>query len=119
METSTNNEKSLRLLLEEISDRIMQRFDDIEQKLQTISPKSVRTITHLNGERIYDTQELCEMFRKSKRSIQRYRSEGWLEYVMIKHTTYYKESQVEKFKHLLLTEFEQKKRRGIRRKSKT
>lgn len=47
METSTNNEKSLRLLLEEISDRIMQRFDDIEQKLQTISPKSTEVIDEL------------------------------------------------------------------------
>ncbi len=95
--------------IERMSDHIMQRFDELERVLRSIAPKSMQTVVYLDGERLYDNQDLCEMFGKSKRSLQRYRSEGSLPYVMIKHSTHYKESHVESFRRALIEEFEQKK----------
>ena len=51
----------------------------------------------LDGERLYDNQDLCEMLRTSKRSLQRFRSKYRLRYQRIGHKTYYKESDVLEF----------------------
>ncbi len=91
--------------IEKVAKQMMQRLDDIEHILRTIAPKSMRTAVYLDGERLYDNQDLCEMFSKSKRSLQRYRSEGSLPYVKIKHTAHYKESHVESFKRVIAEEF--------------
>ncbi|MFI3306852.1 MAG: helix-turn-helix domain-containing protein [Rikenellaceae bacterium] len=93
--------------IEKVTDQMMQRFDDIEQVLRTIAPKSMRTAVYLDGERLFDNQDLCEMFGKSKRSLQRYRSEGSLPYVMIKNSAHYKESHFESFKRVITEEFAQ------------
>ncbi len=55
--------------IERMAAQIMQRFDDVEQVLRTIAPKSMRTAVYLDGERLYDNKDLCEMFGKSKRSL--------------------------------------------------
>ena len=51
----------------------------------------------MDGERLYDNQDLCEMLRTSKRSLQRFRSEYGLRYQKISRKTYYKESDVLEF----------------------
>ncbi|WP_277638419.1 helix-turn-helix domain-containing protein [Bacteroides graminisolvens] len=51
----------------------------------------------LNGERLFDNQDLCLLLQVSKRSLQRYRSTGLLPYQMLRHKTYYKESDVLNF----------------------
>lgn len=102
--------------IENATSHIMQRFDEIEQALRTIAPKSMRTITYFEGERLYDNQDLCEMFGKSKRSLQRYRSDGLLPYLMIKHSAHYKESHVESFKKVLVEESEQKQQQKNKEK---
>ncbi|MBK5719536.1 helix-turn-helix domain-containing protein [Dysgonomonas sp. Marseille-P4677] len=51
----------------------------------------------LNGERLYDNQDLCLMLKLSKRSLQRYRSLGALKYFQIGQKTLYYESDVKKF----------------------
>ncbi|MFR9546807.1 MAG: hypothetical protein SNJ29_14710, partial [Rikenellaceae bacterium] len=52
--------------IEKMTAQMMQRFDDIERVLRTIAPKSMRTVVYLDGERLYDNQDICEMFGKSK-----------------------------------------------------
>jgi hypothetical protein len=51
----------------------------------------------LNGERLYDNQDLCLMLKLSKRSLQRYRSLGILKYIQVGQKTLYYESDVKRF----------------------
>lgn len=51
----------------------------------------------LNGEKLYDNQDLCFMLKLSKRSLQRYRSLGVLKYIQIGQKTLYYESDVKNF----------------------
>jgi hypothetical protein len=74
--------------------RIMDRFDGLERKI-TKPPEKERRI--YNGELLLDNQDLCMMLNVSKRSLQRYRSLGWLPFKRIDQKTYYLESEVEKF----------------------
>jgi len=84
---------------------IMERLDRQEQLLEDIRQnrcaeppaENAETAKRLNGERLYDNQDLCMMLQVSKRSLQRYRSIGILPYMMLRQKTYYKESDVERF----------------------
>lgn len=106
MEKGSNN---LHTLIEDVSGKIMQRFDTLEQILKTLTPKSLKTAKLINGERVYDNQDLCEMLRKSKRTLQRYRSSGDLPYTIEKGTTYYTESHIRQFQENMAAEFEAKR----------
>ena len=44
-----------------------------------------------------DNQDVCMLLRVSKRTLQRYRSDGLLPYRMHRHKTYYRRSDVELF----------------------
>jgi hypothetical protein len=57
----------------------------------------VKTRNILNGERLYDNQDLCLMLKLSKRSLQRYRSIGALKYIQVGQKTLYYESDVKTF----------------------
>ena len=91
--------------IERLFGRIMERLDRQEQLLEDIrhkqraeQPAEASGATKLlNGERLYDNQDLCLMLQVSKRSLQRYRSIGILPYLMLRQKSYYKESDVEKF----------------------
>lgn len=91
--------------IERMFGRIMERLERQEQMLEDIrhnqraeTPEEDPAATKsLNGERLYDNQDLCMMLQVSKRSLQRYRSIGILPYLMLRQKTYYKESDVEKF----------------------
>ena len=74
-------------------ERIMERFDRTEKLLERVLKKS----NALDGEEVLDNQDLCLLLQVSKRSLQRYRSLGVLPYVMLRHKTYYKESEVLRF----------------------
>ena len=54
-------------------------------------------LNYLNGERLYDNQEVCLLLRISKRTLQRYRNNGVLKFYSIYHKTYYKESDLHEF----------------------
>ena len=43
-------------------------------------------LNYLNGERLYDNQEVCQLLRISKRTLQRYRNNGALKF----HSIYIK-----------------------------
>lgn len=74
--------------------QIMERFDRNEQLIASLTGKELREVKYLDGERLLDNQDLCELLNTSKRSIQRYRSSGTLKYQMLWHKVYYKESDV-------------------------
>jgi len=74
--------------------KIMERFDRHERLLASLAGKEVK---YLDGERLLDNQDLCQLLQASKRSLQRYRSSGTLRYQMLWHKIYYKESDVQDF----------------------
>lgn len=89
--------------------QIMERFDRNERLLASLTGKEFKEVKYLDGERLLDNQDLCELLNTSKRSIQRYRSSGTLKYQMLWHKVYYKESDVQEFLRTHFNEFGQKK----------
>ena len=75
--------------------KIMERFDHLENAM--IKPPPERERQTLDGELLLDNQDLCMMLNVSKRSLQRYRSLGWLPYRQIDQKMYYLQSEVETF----------------------
>ena len=88
----------------------MERFDRTERLIASLTGKEYKEVKYLDGERLLDNQDLCELLNTSKRSIQRYRSSGTLKYQMLWHKVYYKESDVQEFLRTHFNEFEGKNR---------
>ena len=76
--------------------KIMERFDRHERLLASLTGKEVKEIKYLDGERLLDNQDLCQLLQASKRSLQRYRSSGILRYQMLWHKIYYKAARSRK-----------------------
>ena len=74
--------------------RIMERFDRQDKIISVLINKDAAGVKYMDGERLYDNQDLCEMLRTSKRSLQRFRSEYGLRYRKISRKSYYTESDV-------------------------
>lgn len=74
-------------------ERLSVRFDRIDRHLEKMAIKEKL----LEGERLLDNQDVCQLLNVSKRTLQRYRSSGELPYQMVYHKTFYKESDVEAF----------------------
>jgi len=74
--------------------RVMERFDNLENCLKK-PPEKERQI--FNNETLLDNQDLCIMLNVCKRTLQRYRSLGWLPFKRIDQKTYYLQSEVEQF----------------------
>jgi hypothetical protein len=75
--------------------RIMERFDRLESKID--KPDEQAKAPTIDGERLYDNQDLCLLFNVCKRTLQRYRTLGWLAYKRLDQKAYYTESDVKKF----------------------
>jgi hypothetical protein len=73
--------------------RILDKLKEIEDKLD--EKKKVRH--KIDGETLLDNQDLCFMLNISKRTLQRFRSSGFLPYKRISQKLYYLESDVLKF----------------------
>lgn len=86
-----------RELFEAWMQRIMERLDRQDKIISVLINKDAAGVKYMDGERLYDNQDLCEMLRTSKRSLQRFRSEYGLRYQKISRKTYYKESDVLEF----------------------
>ena len=71
----------------------MERFDKQDKTLEKLNEPKVM----LDGERLLDNQDLCQLLHVSKRTLQRYRDSGELPFQMLYHKTYYKESDVMAF----------------------
>jgi hypothetical protein len=76
--------------------RIMERFDRLESRMDK-PDEQVRKAPTVDGERLYDNQDLCLLFNVCKRTLQRYRTLGWLPYRKIDQKAYYLESDVQTF----------------------
>jgi len=79
---------------EEWMRRIMARFDKQDRKLDDMN-KPHQTL--LEGEVLFDNQDLCQLLHISKRTLQRYRNTGELPFHRLHNKTYYKGSDVQKF----------------------
>lgn len=77
--------------------RIMEKLDRQDKIISVLINKDAAGVKYIDGERLYDNQDLCEMLRTSKRSLQRFRSEYGLRYRKISRKSYYKESDVLEF----------------------
>jgi hypothetical protein len=86
-------DKELLAWMQERFERLLARFDRIDRHLENMAVKE----KILDGERLLDNQDVCQMLNVSKRTLQRYRSSGELPYQMLYHKTFYKESDVEAF----------------------
>ena len=73
--------------------RIMERFNQLESKIE----KSEKPVQTINGEKLLDNQDLCILLNVCKRTLQYYRSLGWLPYRKIDQKCYYSESDVQTF----------------------
>jgi len=71
----------------------MDRFDKQDKKLDKMDKKK----NMLDGELLFDNQDLCQLLNVSKRTLQRYRASGELPYKNLYHKTMYKESDVHTF----------------------
>ena len=83
-----------RELFEAWMQRIMERLDRQDKIISVLINKDAAGVKYMDGERLYDNQDLCEMLRTSKRSLQRFRSEYGLRYRQISRKSYYTESDV-------------------------
>lgn len=73
--------------------QIMERFDRIEDRLSRMN----RQTSALDGDKLLDNQDMCELLGITKRTIARYRQKKLVTYYMIDGRTYYKSSEVEAF----------------------
>ncbi len=77
-------------------ERIMGELYRISRKLDKVETRE-KYLNYLNGERLYDNQEVCLLLCISKRTLQRYRNNRVLKFYSIYHKTYYKESDLHEF----------------------
>ena len=63
-------------------ERIMGELYRISRKLDKAETRE-KHLNYLNGERLYDNQEVCLLLRISKRTLQRYRNNGVLKFYSI------------------------------------
>lgn len=73
--------------------KIMERFDKIEDRLNRMN----RLATALDGDKLLDNQDMCELLGITKRTLARYRQKKLVTYYMIDGRTYYKSSEIEAF----------------------
>ena len=73
--------------------QIMERFDKIEDKLGRMN----RQTSALDGDKLLDNQDMCELLGITKRTLARYRQKKLVTYYMIDGRTYYKSSEVKAF----------------------
>jgi hypothetical protein len=73
--------------------RIMEQFDHLERRISGKEKPKHR----VDGELLFDNQDVCMLLNISKRTLQRYRSSGMLPFRRIKQKTYYLESDLHAF----------------------
>jgi hypothetical protein len=73
----------------------MERFDRLENRPE--QPDEQKKAPTIDGERLFDNQDICFMLNICKRTLQRYRTLGWLPFLRIDRKAYYRESDVKKF----------------------
>lgn len=73
--------------------QIMERFDKIEDRLSRMN----RQTSALDGDRLLDNQDMCELLGVTKRTLQVYREKGLIPFTRIKHKFFYRPEDVQRF----------------------
>ena len=73
--------------------QVMERFDRMENMLRRMN----RQTAALEGDKLLDNQDMCELLGVTKRTLARYRQKKLVTYYMIDGRTYYKASEVQEF----------------------
>jgi hypothetical protein len=82
-----------RFWFEEMFRKILEKLECIDEKLQ-IRQQAVHP---LDGDRLLDNQDLCQLFGVTKRTIARYRQKKLIRFYTIRGKVWYKASEVEEF----------------------
>lgn len=79
--------------------QVFSRLDRQQEMLASIQGdnKEKPPLTDILEDDTMDNQDVCMLLHVSKRTLQRYRSDGLLPYRMHRHKTYYRRSDVEMF----------------------
>ena len=96
--------------------RLMERFDRLECKIDNKKPEKMNKADYtVDGEKLFDNQDLCFLLNCSKRTLQRFRVAGLLPHKRIRQKTYYLETDVINFirDHLQVPQYKQKKANDI------
>ena len=95
-------------------ERLMGRIDELKPT-ETDKDADIPTRPTHEGELLLDNQEVCQMLKISKRTLQRYKDEGMPSYHIF-HKTWFKESDILEF---MKSHFDENlKRRRKREKGK-
>ena len=112
-----------RQTFEDCMRQVFSRLDRHQEMLASMQEdkKEQPPMTGIMEDDTMDNQDVCMLLHVSKRTLQRYRSDGLLPYRMHRHKTYYRRSDVELFisTHMreILRDGEQGKADGTKRKS--
>ena len=79
--------------------QVFNRLDRQQEMLASMQEdkKENPPLTEMLEDDTMDNQDVCMLLHVSKRTLQRYRSDGLLPYRMHRHKTYYRKSDVEMF----------------------
>ena len=86
--------------------KLMERLDRQDELLLSLQP-SGKAPDPMERIRMFDNQDLCMLLQISKRTLQRYRSEGALSYKTLGKKTYYSETDVLDFLSRHVKDFRQ------------
>ena len=82
-----------RFRIEEMFRQIMERFDQIIEKLAV----KAQVVHPLDGDKLLDNQDMCLLLGVTKRTMARYRQRKLVRYYIIAGKVYYKASEVQEF----------------------
>lgn len=83
-------------LLTKDSERIAVLFTSLDKIMGSLELLSKNCRPMLNGERFLTDKEVSERLRISRRTLQEYRNEGRIPYILLGGKVLYKESDIEK-----------------------
>lgn len=88
-----------RKTFEDCMRQVFNRLDRQQEMLASMQEdkKEKPPLTEMLEDDTMDNQDVCMLLHVSKRTLQRYRSDGLLPYRMHRHKTYYRKSDVEIF----------------------
>lgn len=88
-----------RQTFEDCMRQVFSRLDRHQEMLASMQEgkKEQPPMTDIMEDDTMDNQDVCMLLHVSKRTLQRYRSDGLLPYRMHRHKTYYRRSDVELF----------------------
>lgn len=72
---------------------VVSRFDKIDRKLERMT----KIKDSMDGDKLLDNQDMCELLGVTKRTLARYRQKKLVSYYMIDGKTYYKASEIQDF----------------------